>query len=404
MSEKKTIIFTSAYSYLSNPQYFSFVDKLSKVKKVYLHVKDPLSVEFDDKLVKKDEILRYFDEYIEIDYNLKEELLKVYEERQGFWRRLSFKTIKPYYDYKKLLLSNLDQIKPDAIVTCSDMTVSDRVISSWCRKKRKSHIILQNCFIDDINYAKYKFRHKVRYFFFNKLLRAPLYRKQHLYGSENYRSHLLLWSDYYILDSNRKNTHFIGNAVFDKLFQQFSDKKKKADIITICTQPLDELFSVKIFDEVNKYFKIALEKFPDVSFHMKVHPREEISKYQKIFPEKKYPNVKVIKDYNLHELFMKSFGQISINSFTSFEAAALGIPVIIINPNDEINTYDHFREEIDIRIRKPEEISEAIKTIQSNDYWELFLKKREKYFKKMLHFIDGKSNERTAAKIRELAA
>ena len=61
MSGKKTIIFTSTYGYLSNPQYFSFVNELSDFKKVYLHVKDPLSIEYDEKLTNKEEILKYFD-------------------------------------------------------------------------------------------------------------------------------------------------------------------------------------------------------------------------------------------------------------------------------------------------------------------------------------------------------
>jgi len=404
MPKKKTLLFTSAYSYLSNPQYLSFIDKLDDTKKIYLHVRDPQSVKQDDERIKRDKITDFFDEYVEIDFDLTEELSRVQKDRKGLLKKLSLKFISPYFEYKKLLQNVLDQYKPNAIITGSDMTISDRIISKWCKKKKSTHIVLQNCFIDDINYLKYGFKHKMRYFLFNKLLGAPIYRKQNLYGSETYRSHLLLWSDYYILDSKRKNTHFVGNAVFDKLFQQFSKEKRKSTILTICTQPLDKLFSTEMFNEVNKYFKIAIKSFPEITFYMKVHPREEETKYQKIFPESTYLNVKVVKDYNLHELFKKSFAQVSINSFSSFEAAALGVPIIIINPNDEINALDHYREEIDIRIRKPEEIKKAISSILDDSYWEQFLIRREKYFKKMLHFIDGKSSERTAQKILELAS
>ncbi|MCE7746345.1 MAG: hypothetical protein GPJ52_14545 [Candidatus Heimdallarchaeota archaeon] len=404
MSEKKTIIFTSTYGYLSNPQYFSFVKELSDFKKIYLHVKDPLSVTYDEKIINEKEILKYFDEYKVLDYNLKEELLKVYKKRNSFLKKLSFKIIQPYYEYKKQLSKVLDDINPAAIISCSDMAVSDRVIVKWCKKNKKSKIILQNSFIDDIRIKKLSLNQKLRYLIFNKFLKAPLYRRQHLFGSENQSSHLLLWSEYFILDKKRKNTHFVGNSAFDKLLQKFDSKRKKSNIVTICTQPLDEIYNEKIFKEVNEFFKIAIKNIPDLIYYIKVHPREEISKYQKIFSEKEFPNIKIVKDYNLHELFKKSLMQISVSSFTIFEAITLGLPVILVNPNDEIVAYDHFREEIDIRVRKPEEIVKAIETIRSENYWELFVKKREEYLKKVLFNIDGKNSERIATKIRELTS
>ena len=77
--KRDTIVFTGTYSYLSNPQYFAIVPNLSEYKKIYLNANEPGTAKFDIKSIDKDELLKYFDSYHELEY--------IDINRKGFLRR-----------------------------------------------------------------------------------------------------------------------------------------------------------------------------------------------------------------------------------------------------------------------------------------------------------------------------
>ncbi|MFX1384259.1 MAG: hypothetical protein ACFFBP_17625 [Promethearchaeota archaeon] len=388
MKEKDTIIFSETYRYLANPVYFSIVPKLNEYRKIYLNPNDP-AVQWEKNEIDKNEILKFFDVYVELE--------KIDIHISGFR-----KTFKVYYRYKRIIYNYLDKIKPKAIISCSDMSLSDRILSSWCKKKKIPFIIIQPSFIDSSFLHKKSITEMIRYYVVNKLLKLHKYRKQHLFGNEAQWTYLLLWSKYFIENPYRKNMFFIGNPVFDKLFNEFSPQRTRNNNIIICTQEIDLLFGEKVNQKVMDIYKKAIKSKPDIIFYIKLHPRESIEKYALIFKKHEYPNVRIVKNQDLYDLFRKCDLQISVFSFTSFEAAAMGLPIILINPNNSIKILDHFRGEININISDVTEICEAIDIALSEEYWEKFLKKREKYFQKMVLSLDGKSSERASNQIKNL--
>lgn len=86
----------------------------------------------------------------------------------------------------------------------------------------------------------------------------------------------------------------------------------------------------------------------------------------------------------MYELYNLSDIQISVASFISFEAPSVGLPIITIIP-DNIKVFDYFKQKIDIRVTNIEEIVGVINLSLSDKYWNIFLNKREKYFKKMFY-------------------
>lgn len=80
----------------------------------------------------------------------------------------------------------------------------------------------------------------------------------------------------------------------------------------------------------------------------------------------------------------------------------MGLPIIIIKPKERVKFPDHFREEIDIRVTEVEGIVNAINLALSDKYWNEFLEKREKYFRKILYSTDGQSAKRIAEVIKRL--
>ncbi len=389
MSEN-LILFLATYSYLSCPQFFSILPYFERHKRILLNVNDPVSSKFDKNYIKKNQkkILTRFDKY--------HELKKINFNAKRLWN-----VLKIHYKYKKTISNYLNKYHPEAVISCSDLALSDRIIFSLCRKKSIPFVILQPSFLDFVIPIKeYGILHKIKYLVVNQILRIPVFRKRPIYGNENQNTYLLLWSKYFVENPKRKNTYFVGNPAFDSIFKRFSSRDKVKKNILICTQDIDKAFGKKEFKMVKEMYKKAIVSKHNLTFIIKVHPREPKKKYEKIFG--KFPNVRIVKDSSLFELFEICDVQISTNSFTSFQAAAMGLPIIILNPKNILNMFDHFREEIDIKVTNIEDIPEAIDLCLSDDYYKLFLRKRKKYFKKVLSYTDGRSSQRVADKIKEL--
>lgn len=392
-----SIIFTATYSYLALPQYKAIVPELIDYHKILFNPNDPISMAFDNNHITTDIISNFFDEY----YELKDISFDI---RGKWWK------IHNYRKYQKTIITYLTEIKPIAVLSSSDMTLSDRIISSWCLKKKIPFFVIQPALLGgEYSFGKksivrYSMKQKIRRMILNRLLGVPLLRKQHLFGNEDPRTYLLLWSEYFARNPSRQNTFFVGNPAFDEIFKKFKEKRNRnlKNNIVICTQDIEVFYGVERVRQVIDMYKKAIESKPNITFYIKVHPREPIVKYEKIFDKKDFPNVKIVKDVDLHELFMLCDVQISFASTTSFDAAAMGLPSIIPNPNNSFELFDHFRGEIEIKVTKLENMKKAIDTTLSDDYWEEFLQRREKFFKKTLYSTDGQSGRRAAEKIKEL--
>jgi len=380
------ILFSSSSLYLTYPQFKSLIPELGDFKKILLNVNELLTHKLDDDCIKEKNVTQIFDIYIKMRTK----------------KEIRFDSLKSYGNYKKSLTEYLYKINPDAIISGSDLAVSDRVMFSWCNKKNIPFIILQPSFIEGFP-EKYGLKKIIKYIIINKIFGLPVFRKHNLYGNECQKSYLFLWSKYFIKNPKRKNLFILGNPAFDRLFKNFSIERKLKNTILICTENLPlHVFGKQIIDKVNNIILKAVISKPEITFYIKVHPREPIEKYKKIFPKSKFPNVIVVKNQDLYELFNLSDIQISVASFTSFEAAAVGLPIITIRPDNNIKVFDHFKQEIDIRVTDTEEIVDAINLSLSDKYWNRFLVKREKYFRKMLYSIDAQSSKRVAAAIRKL--
>jgi len=384
MNTKKSIVFTTPYCYLALPHYQTILPILrnKQFKTTFLGLKVN-----DNSLIKLEDL---FDEVCLIDDKKTKNLNQPK-------KNIIFENIKRVKKIKKLIYSKLDEFQTLAVISTSDLSLVDRIINRWCIRKNIPFIILQPSFIEGLleNYKSPSLNHKIKYIIFNKLLRAPLYSRQNLYGNETKSSYLLLWSKYFILNEKRKNTYFIGNPAFDSLFKSFSPERILKQKIVFCTENIDDIYGKEIYRQIIDAYIDAIQSKLEITFFVKVHPREPIEKYTEIFHEKEFQNVKVVKDRNLFDLYKECDIQISVNSYSSIEAAAYGLPVITITP-DEIfeKITDFFQGEINIRTTDGKTFNSAIKKIYTDDFWEIFVTKREKYFKRLMFSTDGQSSKR----------
>ena len=224
----------------------------------------------DNKFIKNNNMSKIFDTYITTP-PIKD--FKFSGFKSGF---------KSYREYKKILNRYLNRIDPDAIICNSDIRLSDRVLFSWCKKKKIPFIILQPTFIEGGFPEKYGFRKLAKYILINKILDIPMYRKYNIYGNESQKSYLFLWGRYFINNPKRKRMIIAGNPAFDKLFNNFSIDKKLNERVLICTQPfLNLIFGQNAREKFNDICIEAIKSKPEIQFYIKIHPREAKEEYEK---------------------------------------------------------------------------------------------------------------------------
>lgn len=206
MTESKIILSSSSYFYLSIPQYKAIIPELSDFKKILLNVNGQYTNKLDNNYIKEKNVTQIFDIYIKMKPK----------------KEIQFDSFKSYRNYKKLLTEYLYKINPNAIISGSDLAVSDRVMFSWCQKNKVPFFILQPAFLEGGIPEKYGLINLAKYIIINKIFGIPVYRKHNIYGNESQKSYLFLWGKYFIQNPKKKRTIITGNPAFDKLFKSFS--------------------------------------------------------------------------------------------------------------------------------------------------------------------------------------
>ena len=187
---RKRIVFIPSYYYLSHPLFFNVVEKISDYEKVYFNTKDPVSWEYNKKRIKKEDILKYFDTYYEVN-------------KEMGYKDSKNNKLQKFYEIKiyiKKIKEILDGIKPVIIIATSDMFFAARVFNQWANINNIPVIIIQHVFLD-FKKNSYDLKQRIKYLLFNKVLNIPLCRRQTYYGNE-VGGH---WTCYFYDDTDQAN-------------------------------------------------------------------------------------------------------------------------------------------------------------------------------------------------------
>jgi len=95
-----------------------------------------------------------------------------------------------------------------------------------------------------------------------------------------------------------------------KIIIYFSNKK----VVVFCTQDVDKIFNEDAFTATIKLLEKIIIGNKSCFFIIKVHPREEIKKYNTAFKKMPKGNYKILKDINLHKLYKITDVQVSLPS------------------------------------------------------------------------------------------
>jgi hypothetical protein len=411
---RKRLVYIPTYHYLSHPIFFALaIEAREEFHNVYLNTNDPLFASTNREGIRREQILKHFDEYQE-----------VYPPRLGMDGSSAgiglMNFIFAFRKFNRELFLILDSINPDAVLTTSDMGgYVNRSCNIWCEKNRVPFIVIQPSPAMEPGRKNIKDKLKGRLFYalFNLFLSIPLFRRQDVFGNERQSNYLFLQGEYFKEDYRgldiENKIRIVGNPALDNIL---SGKYPRADlrslgleeaknfqgIATICTEGFIGLLDQRIIDGLHDLYRYVVAQNPDIFFVVKVHPRESTEAYEKLFQKLSNNNHKIIKYIDLYKLFTVTDVQISVASTTSLEAIVFGIPIVLANPNGEIRLMDFFDGSIELRAKTGEELSQSVRKCLSKDYRASFEGKREKFLRSRYGFLDGMCSKRTIEEIKEI--
>ncbi len=393
---QKKILFIPTYTYLTSPIYEELLSKLDDFEVTYLeklYINNDANDQLRCKGVSKKFKEKFF-RYIELELDTKED--KFYSKIRNFFI---------LYKFQKNLKNIIKNIKPDIIVTGSDIKLSVRSIKKYF--PNLPIIILQTAPTANGN-CLLSLQEKIKYIIFNKIFGLCFFAKQKCIFKEYSDTYILLWGEYF--KSGVGNNHdiskvkIVGNIKFDKfalINTKSKESKKKffkinnikgfSSVVTICTNSIINLEVAIIQSVMDLYIKIILEN-KNIFFVIKPHPREDINKIEQIFQSEKLENM-LVTTSELYDVYKYTDVHISSFSTTASEAMAAGIPIIIVNPNNMIKA-DFYSNDIGEHVTNFAQLNDILSKTLSIEYQDNFFKKREIYGKKLFYKLDGKASER----------
>lgn len=392
----KKILFIPTYTYLSSPIFNNLLPELKEFETIYLDVEDQYQCEKTSSPFKS-QFSKSFE--LSMNVNSKTSMAKVMK---------FFKMIRYKNRLKKLIKAEL----PSAIITTGDLTFSIRVIKAYF-PNIPIFVIQPALFVNKGIPRKYS--QIMVYILFNKILRIPIARRQNYFGQEYDDVFLLLWGEYFkqMIRTNT-NIRVIGDITFDnfpvkkdveakrKLLIRYAYDVVDTKIVTICTSVLEGMVNQKTLDKLYEIYKNLILEHKDLFFIIKPHPRNNGEVLRNIFESLQADNC-VILDTNLHELFKYTDIHISSFSRTAIEAIASEIPVISVNPNNEIHLQDFLNNQLNEKVTSCQEMHTKIEDILKNK--DDYLLMGRQYIQNRLYKLDGNAAKRAVTIIsREITS
>lgn len=300
----------------------------------------------------------------------------------------------------------LDRLDPDVAITYTDMSMSGRMVGMWAQRRRRPFFVLQAAFVDNpLMRDAIQPEQKLRYFIFNRILGIPKYRRQHFWGGELRKAHVLLWGDSFRLPyRHRARVEVVGNPAYDGLYGDSA--ASPGDAVLLCAQPSPA--STGIAAAIAEVARLR----PDLRFIVKTHPRVREAVWEERLAG--IPNVRIAQDGKADSYLRLAKMQVSIGSVTTLESILYGIPVICLTHKDpklnlitgKADQFHRFFEGIaeNAIYDDPADILRCIAKMESGSIYNEFLERRSAFIADKLLSLDGQASERVEKMIRSSIA
>ena len=206
-----------------------------------------------------------------------------------------------------------------------------------------------------------------------------------------------------LLDSVHNTRTTIDTNEICKLLNIPCDTKK----LLLLTQPFvkDGEWSAQQGDQFVSSVLKAMNRIPECTPLLKIHPRESRSEYQRLLQGVGLGHIPIIqKEVSLYALLASSDIVIGVNSTALLEAMCFSKPVVVVNLYQESDVFGFVTSKAVLNVEDPEVLDTAVQTALCDEDVILELsEKREKYVYDNAYLIDGKASKRVADLIFDLA-
>lgn len=368
------ILYIPSSYYLSNPIFLAIAKAAKKHTNIYFDTRDGFNVNCENK--DAEDIVNTFN------------CLLI----NGNTFSIGIKNIFNFQEHKRKLRAKLKYLNPDVILVTTDMgKYANRVINKWAKENNIPFIIIQPSFLEgSLLSIKNMLRNKLGYLLFNKLLSIPLFRRQKMYGCEKSSNYLFLWGQdfkkMYEGTCIEKNIRLVGNPVFDDLAPRINTSVFKTPVALLCPSMFKGVINKENEVKIQKMYQDIVKQNPQVHFIVKVHPRETEEQYEELLKDCG-SNYFITKTANIYELFRLVDVQISLVSYSSFEAIVAGVPVILLGNHMLKFPFDQFNHKAIFSIDSIEEFNWALDICLSKEYIKKFKKLRTDYLSTKLKYL-----------------
>jgi hypothetical protein len=304
--------------------------------------------------------------------------------------------------------SEMNRLKPDAIIATSDMGgVVMQMCDDWAVKNRKPFFIMQPCLLElRPETLKNRAMRHIKYTFFNKILNAPIGRRKYYPNNERDTDFILLWSEEFANQmKHTKNTFYVGNPCLDKFADKEVKEVNKKPTVLICAQPYNKMVEMGLLQTGQDIILLEMlvetvTQNPNIKFIIRIHPSDNIEDYVKLFYN--LHNVEIIKTTaSIYDTLETVDVQVSQSSYTSFESIVAGVPIIVIHP--EFTNHNKQFEGIGQTAKSAESLNYKLKVCLRPTGRIVFKSQRKEYLEKKLSYF-GYSAEITGKTILRIIA
>jgi hypothetical protein len=196
-----------------------------------------------------------------------------------------------------------------------------------------------------------------------------------------------------------KNIRLVGNPVFDKIKRKLNKGMFKPNAL-LCPSMFSGVIGKKNEIKIQKMYQDIVKQNPNVHFIIKIHPRETEEQYMELFKDCGN-NYCIMKHADLPTLFRMVDVQISLASYSSFEAIVAGVPVILLG-NHMLNfPFDQFNHEAIWKPRNMLQFNAVLNVCLSKKYTRKFKKLKVDYLRTKLVYL-GDSAEHIVCEIEAI--
>jgi hypothetical protein len=412
---KKQILLIPDSDYLSIPIFVALTKvRDSRTSLIYMNPSFPVSKEGKSDSYRTEAIRESFHQYETIDIYYFNFFLE-YFNKSIFKKIVNLPhVVVKYRNYSRAVFNKFDSLHPDAIVLTSDKTNIGAIANKWAARNNIPIIIIQSAFMEGGKVGLLKKVKRLALFtLINRLLQTPYAPRQFKYGHESDRSYVFIWGSYfqeYFLKKARDRIIITGNPIFDNYSNGVNLRNEKIDslannkpVISIFTMPYLNVLNKKQEKIVSETYRQLIVGNPEWYFVIKTHPRERKGFYERLLENNRTSNYHITNTGDISGVLGSSDVQVSLFSYTSFQAVIAGVPIILFK-DEYIKHHDNFNNEIELRANNLIELENAIILSLSDDYKEEYKSKRRQYLDTRLHSLDRRSSERVINCISDITS